>query len=172
MEKNDGFPKTFLGHPDQWRFKDLLDKLFNDPKPEHITEKVVQFLRSTPLPLDDFPVLLNTYSRTMLAKNENGYEAMAARWQKGAVSSIHGHPEYAFLMTLHGKLRLENYQQRDGGIYKTSTEMLPPGEFISAFGNQNTFDNHIHGVYAIENTLSIHISSQNATKGKVFTAFA
>ncbi len=168
MSSTTGFPKTFLNHPDQWQFKALLGRLFTDPNPDQITEAVVTFFKAHPLPMDDFPVLDDTYSRTMLARNENGYEAMAARWQAGAVSSIHGHPCYALMITVQGKLQVNNYEKSEGGLHLTSSRTLSPGEFISAISRNTNFDNHIHGVHAIEETLSIHISSQDATKGETF----
>ena len=165
----DDFPKTYLNHPDQWLFKDLLDRIFAEPDPDRITESVVSFLRARPLPMDDFPVLDNTYSRTMLGRHENGYEAMAARWQAGAVSSIHGHPCYALMVTVHGRLHVEHYEKSRGRLQMTSSRILAPGEFLSAKSPNTGFDNHIHGVKAIEETLSIHISSQDATKGEIFS---
>ena len=169
MEITTGFPKTFLNHPYQWRFKTRLNRLFKDPHPEHITEAVVSFLKEYPLPLDDFPILENTYSRTILARTDNEYEAMAARWCKGTVSSIHGHPDYSFLMTVVGKLQIDNYEKSGTGLNKVSSQVLLPGQFIHARAENNRFDNHIHGVHAIEETLSIHISSRDAAKGEIFT---
>jgi hypothetical protein len=168
MKQTTGFPKTFLHHPNQWRFKALLDDLFSQPHPEQITEAVISFFKKHPLPLDDFPVLKNTYSRTLLARHENGYEAMAARWDKGTVSSIHGHPDYSFLITVHGRLQIDNYEKSGSGLQKTSTRVLMPGQFVHATAHNNHFDNHIHGVKAIEETLSIHLSSRDASTGEVF----
>ena len=162
------FPKTFLGHPSQWELKALLEKLFADPEPEYITEAVVSFLREKPLPLDDFPKIDRTYSRTMLLCAHNGYEAMAARWDKGVDSSIHGHPDYSFLIVLHGMLKVDNYEKENQNLKKVSTDILKPDDFISKISHNQMFDNHIHGVYAEQETLSIHISSKDATKGEIF----
>jgi hypothetical protein len=169
MMRTDGFPKTFLDHRDLWRFKALIDTLFKNPEPDRITEAVSSFLRRTPLPIDDFPVLDGTYSRTMLARHPSGWEVMAARWQKGAVSSIHGHPRYAFMMTVAGRLQVDEYESSGDGILQNGTRHLNPGEFIASIGEApGTFDNHIHGVQAIEESLSIHISSHDATLGKTY----
>ncbi len=172
MDNTTRFPKTFLNHPNQWRFRELLDQLFANPDPDHSTEAVVSFLKAHPLPLDDFPALDNTYSRTILARHPNGFEAMAGRWQKNAVSSIHGHPWYAFMMTVGGRLQEDSYEQQQNGLKMTSSRILAPGDFICAIGEKNTFDNHIHGVTAIEETLSIHISSQDASKGETFSSIS
>jgi hypothetical protein len=41
-------------------------------------------------------------------------------------------------------------------------------EFFSATGFPETFDNHIHQVKVVEEALSIHISSDEATKDEIF----
>ena len=45
---------------------------------------------------------------------------------------------------------------------------MEPEQIINDIGQTGTFDNHIHGVQTYEETLSIHISSDDAAKGEIF----
>jgi len=135
-------PKTYLNHP--------------------------EFLKLHPLPLDDFPRLEGTYTRTLLLREENGFEVMAARWSKGATSSIHGHPYFNFYYVVHGCMKIDDYKVTDGNLALTATGSITSEEEFSYVGEIGTFDNNIHQVHAIEETLSIHISSDDSAKGKVF----
>ena len=146
----------------------MLEELFIDPDPDHITEELIGFLKKYPIPMDDFPLLKGTYSRTILCRNDNGYEAMAARWSPGTISSIHGHPHFALIIVIKGKLGIDYYKKHDGRIEMTRSGFLSESQFFSDIGQAETFDNHIHGVQAYEETLSIHISSDDAAKGEIF----
>jgi len=164
----DNAPKTFINHPNNWKFQALLTTLFKHPDPDHITEETLTFLRQYPLFIEDFPVCKHTYSRTILYRSPNGYEAMAARWDKKAVSSIHGHPHYALILVVKGRLGVEYYTKTGDRVELTSSAVLTEYDFFSDVGRQGNFDNHIHRVKACEETLSIHISSDDAAKGEVF----
>ncbi len=168
MSEKNCFPKTYLNHPNQWKLKALLEELFIDPDPNHITEVLSGFLKKYPIPIDDFPLLEGTYSRTILFRSDNGYEAMAARWSPGTISSIHGHPQFALIIVAEGKLGVDYYKKHDDQVEKTTSEFLIESQFFSDIGQTGTFDNHIHGVQAYEETLSIHISSDDAAKGETF----
>ena len=161
-------PKTYLNHPNQWKLKALLEELFTDPDPDHITQELSAFLKKYPIPMDDFPLLEGTYSRTILFRSNNGYEAMAARWSPGTISSIHGHPKFALIMVIDGRLGVNYYKKHNGQIEKIKSGFLTESQFFSDMGQAGTFDNHIHGVQAYEETLSIHISSDDASKGETF----
>jgi hypothetical protein len=154
--------------PYQKEFKILLKHLFAHPEPDRIKEKIITFLKKTPLPMDDFPLPDGTYSRTILYKAPNGYEAMAARWSPGAVSSVHGHPQYALIIGTRGRLKIENFKKNEAGLEMTSSEVLSDYRFFSGIGREGRFDNHIHRVEALEESLSVHISSDDATKGDVY----
>lgn len=161
-------PKTYLNHPNQWKLRYFLQKLFINPDPQHITSELVEFLKLHPLPLDDFPRLEGTYTRTLILREENGFEAMAARWSKGATSSIHGHPYFNFYYVVHGCMKIDDYESSDGGLVLNQTGSIASEEEFSYIGDVGTFDNNIHQVHAIEETLSIHISSDDSAKGKIF----
>ncbi len=163
------FPKTFINHPNQWKFKILLEKLFADPEPDSITTEMTAFLTTYSIPIDDLPLVEGTYSRTILFRSSNGFEAMAARWSHGSLSSIHGHPWYTFYFVTSGTLKIDNFKRYGDKAEMTSTEMLSRSQFFSSTGRPGAFDNHIHQVKAVEETLSIHISSDDAMKGEIFS---
>ena len=118
--------------------------------------------------MDDFPLLEGTYSRTILFRSDNGYEAMAARWSPGTTSSIHGHPQFALIIVAQGRLGVDYYKKHDNQVEMTRSDFLSGAQFFSDIGQAGTFDNHIHQVHAYEETLSIHISSDDAAKGEIF----
>lgn len=161
-------PKTYLNHPNQWKLRYFLHKLFMQPDPRNITSELVEFLKLHPLPLDDFPRLEGTYTRTLILREENGFEAMAARWSKGATSSIHGHPYFNFYYVVHGCMKIDDYTISNGDLELAETGSIRSEEDFSHIGEIGTFDNNIHQVHAIEETLSIHISSDDSTKGEIF----
>ncbi|MDA3917201.1 MAG: hypothetical protein PF690_09535 [Deltaproteobacteria bacterium] len=168
MSEKNSAPKTYLNHPNQWKLKALLEDLFTDPDPDHITEELKRFLQKYPIPIDDFPLTEGTYSRTILFRSNNGYEAMAARWSPGAISSIHGHPHFALIIVTKGGLGIDYFKKHDGRVEMTRSGFLSESQFFSDIGQAKTFDNHIHRVQAYEETLSIHISSDDAAKGETF----
>ncbi len=150
------------------KLRRFLFELFLSPQPEEIVSAAAAFLHEYKLPQDDFPRIEGTYSRTIVHRNDNGYEAMAARWSKGATSSIHGHPSFIFYYVLVGRLKIDNYRRNDTGLVIDSTTYLKKNEHFFSIGEQGKFDNNIHQVQANEETLSLHISSDDATKGDVF----
>jgi len=168
MKKYPGVPITYQNHPHERKLQRLLFELFLLPQPEKIVTTTIAFLQEYPLPLDDFPRLEGTYSRTIVHRNENGFEAMAARWSKGAISSIHGHPSFIFYYVLDGRLKIDNYRRSDAGLIMDSTTYLEKNDHFFSIGEPGRFDNNIHQVQADEETLSLHISSDDATKGEVF----
>lgn len=168
MKEKQGVPATYMNHPNQWKLKAVLEELFINPDPDHITEELRVFLKMYPIPMEDFPLLEGTYSRTILFRSENGYEAMAARWSPGAVSSIHGHPRFALILVTQGRLGVEYFKKHNARLQRTTSEILSESQFFSDMGQAGTFDNHIHRVTAYEETLSIHISSDDAAKGETF----
>ncbi len=164
-----GNPITLQNHPHQEKLRVLLFELFAYPDPNRIVEVTADFLRQYPLPLEDFPRFAETYSRTIVHRNNNGFEAMAARWSKGAVSHIHGHPVFNFYYVIDGRLKIDNYRRDKTAVTLDSSEYLGKNEHFFFIGSPGIFDNNIHQVQAIEETLSLHISSDDSAKGEVFS---
>lgn len=161
-------PVTYLQDPSLGELRLLLQHLFIQSEAGQIPDVVTGFLRRHPLSLNDFPRIEGTYSRTILYRHENGYEAMAARWSKGALTSIHGHPPFVFYHVIEGTLKIDNYTRTETGLTPSSTLVLTNGNGFHARGKPGRFDNSIHQVRADEETLSLHIFSDDGTKGQVF----
>lgn len=161
---------TYQQQPFRLELRDLLHELFGDPQPNKLLDVLTHYFITHPLPITDFPLLEGTYSRTILHRHDNGYEAMAARWSKGAVSSVHGHPPFVFYCVIEGKLKIDNYRQTPEGLQRSDTLWLTNGQWFHAVGEPGRFDNSIHQVFAYEETLSFHISSDDAAKGRVFSS--
>ncbi len=162
-------PKTFLGHPNLWKLQPLLRDILTGGDHKRISDEASYFLRKYPLQVGQFPLIDGIYTRTILHRSDNGFEIMVARWSRGAISSVHGHPNFSFYFVAHGCLEIDNYKRYGGRVKKTTTKILSEEEFLSSTGEVGTFDNNIHQVHAIEETLSIHISSDDSTKGEVFS---
>lgn len=169
MKNHNGFPLTYQNHPCQGKFRKFLLELFFSPDPELVPEITASFLRQFPLPLDDFPRQEKAYTRTIVHRASNGFEAMAARWSKGAQSSVHGHPFFTFYYVIEGKLKIDNYRQNERGVSLDSSTFLGQSEYFYFIGEVGRFDNNIHQVKAIEETLSVHISSDTSAKSEVFS---
>lgn len=115
-----------------------------------------------------FPLMENTYSRTILCSVENQLEIMVARWDKNTLSSIHGHPGFVFEYLIDGRLMIENYERNRGNLIKTSVITQQPGEYFCDQGIEGRFDNAIHRIIAVEQSLSLHVYSDQGLKGLVF----
>jgi hypothetical protein len=161
-------PQTYLGHPNHERIRMFLRELFAAPEPDTIDTEAAAFFDRNRVPLLDFPPFEPHYSRTILYRSENGFEAMAARWSKDVVTTIHGHPMLAFYYLLEGKLSVENFEKDGAGIKKTGTRKYSPGQHFCMHGNTGAFDSGIHRVTAVQESLSIHIYSGDAMKGEIF----
>jgi len=172
MNINHIIPITYQNHTHQRKLRRLLFELFLSPQPEKIVSTTAAFLHEYSLPLDDFPRIEGTYSRTIVHRSENGFEAMAARWSKGAISSIHGHPPFIFYYVIEGRLKIDNYLRKDAGLTLDSSVSLGKHEHFFSLGKPGRYDNKIHQVRANEETLSLHISSDDSTKGEVFSRIA
>jgi len=162
-------PQTFLAHPAHNEFRTLLERLFLRPDHQKIAKEAALFLRENSFPMDDFPELQGSYSRTILYRAANNFECLAARWCKGAVSKIHGHPEFTFVTIITGKFLIENFQKTaNNKVVKTAEEIVTAGQSFSMQGRRNRFDNGIHRITPLEAGLSIHIYSDNALQGEIF----
>lgn len=115
MSTNIGKPVTYQQDPSVGELRLLLQQVFVHSGAEKIYDAVMGLLRRHPLQMDDFPGIEGTYSRTILHRQENGYQAMVARWSRGTLSTIHGHPAFVFYYVIEGKLTIDNYLQKQKG---------------------------------------------------------
>jgi hypothetical protein len=169
MTANIDVSKAYKDHVQHAELITFLEKHFTNPQPELISQQLGQFLKNNPLAIEDFPRKEGTYTRTVLLRHESGFEAMVARWSKGTISPIHGHPWFNLYSVIHGCLVMEDYLlKKDGLVLISSGEVEKNG--VSFFiGEKGRFDNNIHRVHAREETLSLHISSDDAAKGQIFS---
>ncbi|WP_456446522.1 hypothetical protein [Thiolapillus sp.] len=116
----------------------------------------------------DYPHAPHCYSRSILYRHPEGAEIMVARWDVGARTPTHGHPQYAFVMVLQGCLQMEHFTDTPNGLHLTETLVKHTGEHIYAAGREGCYDNAIHRVTALQPSLSLHIYSDDALKGICF----
>lgn len=169
MTANTSFAKTHIDQVRQRRLLEFFDSHFKNPDPELIAGELIKFLQRYPLALDEFPRQEGGYTRTVILRHESGFEAMIARWSRGTTSSIHGHPWFNLYCVVHGHLVMDDYQKSGEAIHFVSSGELRPVDLSYFIGEKGRFDNNIHQVHAREETLSIHISSDDSTKSEVFS---
>ena len=116
-----------------------------------------------------FPCAPHCYSRTILLREDSGTEIMVARWDQGAMTPIHGHPRISFVYVLKGRLQMEHYRDTDQGLVLTETLVKGKGQHVYATGIAGRYDNAIHRVTALSPSLSLHVYSDDALKGKAFS---
>ncbi len=124
-------------------------------------------------PLQDF----NEYSDTKYIRSyigrcpETHWETIVMSWKRGNTTTIHGHPQFAAYNFADGVFRLEIFEKvSETGARKIKTvEIDRPGGFF-ALGDSEDFDNHIHRITCLSDTgHSLHVYSDDALKGKVYT---
>jgi predicted metal-dependent enzyme (double-stranded beta helix superfamily) len=135
---------------------------------ENILDNINRFFNHHQLLREDFPVMKNYYTRTVLLKEQSGFEIMMARWDKGAVTPIHGHPEYALMYVIEGQLSEQLFLPEEDRLMKVSTLNYYPGDYSYHKGDSEQFDNSIHRLTAVTNSLSLHVYSDDGLKGKVY----
>jgi hypothetical protein len=168
MNHASGMPKTFLDHCVDGQLRLFFDRLFKSCNIERFGPEVVNHLGEYALRKEDFPQVSGTYSRTIITRTDHGFEAMAARWSRGIETAVHGHPDYAFYQLVEGKVGVENFVRTKTGLECTGKQLLSPGDYLCMTGVQKTFDNAIHRISALQESLSVHVYSDDALKGACF----
>ena len=169
MTANLSFSKMYKDKTYRLELKDFLEKHIVNLQPDLLAQQLVTFIEKFPLALDDYPREEGTYTRTVVFRHESGFEVMVARWSKGTISPIHGHPWFNLYGIVHGCLAMDDYLMEKEGITLISSGGVPKNGISFFTGEKGRFDNNIHRVHALEETLSIHISSDDSTKGKIFS---
>ncbi len=168
MNANISVSETFVDDARHWQLIDFLQRCFADLQPDVIGQQLVEFLARHPLSLHDFPRLEGRYTRTVILRHQSGSEAMVARWSKGCVTPIHGHPWFNLYCVVDGHLAMDDYEKTDNGLLLKSSGEMRTNDVFWYVGEKETFANNIHQVHAIEETLSIHLSSDDSRKGEIF----
>lgn len=158
---------TMEDYPVSSELKDYFTFLFKEESFERIVDKALAFIPTLDLSPDDFP-LSKVYTRTIIHQEECGPEAMLARWRKDAVSSTHGHPEFGFYYLLSGKLHVETFEFENNTLLSSGETVMRTGQYFLINGRADRFDNGIHRITVLEESLSLHIYSDDALKGICF----
>lgn len=159
-------------------FEDFFEKIMNIVRNGQMNDKLGEELKDLALSfpynydLNQFNTVSGSnYERTLIGRDQSGWEALIMTWPKGAQSSIHGHPEFAAYNLLRGKLKLETFEDIDGtGNIKLAREIeVPENTGFFAFGKANAMTNHIHRITCLSDiSYSLHIYSDDARKGVVY----
>ncbi len=169
----DGKGQTDFDHPQAKQMKPLLQELSEVPNSEAMAEVISNYLSKYTPSINDFPCIKNSYSRTILSRSESGMEVLIARWDSGLTSTIHGHPAFAMVYVIAGSLTVEQYEKTEsndiGCVIKTGVKTFDAGNYFYGQGIEGRFDNHIHRIIAAKESLSIHVYSDDALKGEVFS---
>ena len=135
---------------------------------QEVLNSLFEFFECNPLKIENFERNEGSYSRTILQRLDSGFEAMVARWDKGAVTPIHGHPDFALIYIVKGALKETLYTKDGAAIRKELTTIHRAGEYTYHHGIKGRLDNAIHQIQAMKDSLSLHIYSDDALKGEVF----
>lgn len=114
----------------------------------------------------NFPLDAETYSRHILSKNKDGW-LLLIHWDKDVLTSIHGHPESAFIYILDGSMEVENFILNP--LQSLNKKIVQPGESFYSDGLIGRFDNAVHRVHTKQQTLSLHFYSDDPNKGNIYT---
>lgn len=135
---------------------------------EKMLEAIGDVMEKHAMPKGAFRFKKNAYSRSILLREDCGFEIMVARWDRDAVTPIHGHPGYSLLYVVEGTLKETLFVNDGGRIQKGEESQLQPGFYSYHKGEQGRYDNAIHQIKALKESLSLHIYSDDALKGQVF----
>jgi len=136
---------------------------------EHFSS-IIEAYKTQQLDIGNFPAAENhQYTRSYIGQDISGWESIICRWDEGAISSIHGHPDVVFYYVLEGAIEMPFYEKNeDGDMILTRTQILEKGDYAFSSIPGSNFENMIHQVKALKPSLSLHIFSDDALKGKVY----
>ncbi|MBU2644001.1 hypothetical protein KKI24_04790 [bacterium] len=120
-------------------------------------------------PMDAFPRIKKGYSRTILYREPAGFEVMVARWSRNAITPVHGHPWFSLVYLIRGSLSESVFKMEKARLLEIEPKIYSTGEFSVDRGVEGTFDNAIHQMTACEDSLSLHIYSDDAIKGEIYS---
>ena len=151
-------------HIGQFKSIDALHSQIQNKNYENILEQIE--LLKEEIKDYDFPLDASTYSRHILSKKD-GCWLLLIHWDKNVSTSIHGHPERAFVYVLDGLMEIEGFNVNP--LQSQNKYIVRPGEYFDSEGLSDQFDNAVHRVHAKEQSLSLHYYSDEPTKGMVYT---
>lgn len=116
-----------------------------------------------------------TYLRNSIGRSagKKPFEALLIYWTKGAMTNIHGHPDFAFYRVLRGRFRMRLYEKisdlPESPVREKEVVELVEGESRFSAGERGRFDNFIHLIECLEPGFTFHFYSDDAQKGKSFS---
>ncbi len=135
------------------------------------TEIINDYLNKNSIDISQFPTHTQ-YSRNYIGKEKSsGWQAMISRWEPGAISTIHGHPDFIFYYVIEGEFKMpffEKTQTSADTVKHTETKVITPSDTVWSIGSPGCFDNMIHQVKATKPSLALHIFSDDGLKGEIF----
>ncbi len=170
MERSFTKPVTLKIQPKDEPLRLFFDALLAQDNSDNMASAIVGFIEPYVFKMENYKRVAETYSRTIVSQPGNGFEAMIARWSEKTVTAIHGHPDYAFYYCLAGRIGVEHFMMEKSGLGRISSKIMRPGEYYSIQGKPGTFDNAIHRITSLEESLSLHVYSDDPSKGRVFKA--
>ena len=110
------------------------------------------------------------YSRHVIGTDSN-WIGFICRWEPQTVSSIHGHPSFAYYQVIEGELIMDLYETSDNEQVKlTDTRQMVGGECIWSLGQIDQYDNLVHKVSTKEKpAFTLHLFSENPASGQHYT---
>ena len=111
------------------------------------------------------------YSRHVIG-TDNNWIGFICRWEPQTVSSIHGHPSFAYYHVIEGKLTMDLYDTAHNGQAKLAeTRQMTDGECIWSLGETDRYDNLVHKVSTTEKPgFTLHLFSENPASGQHYSA--
>lgn len=161
-----GYDAAFNGLMDIVRNKEIDDRLG-----KRIEGYISNYLAENP-PREFDRYSDKSYLRTYLGRDATtGWEAIMMSWREGNTTSIHAHPQYAGYNFADGRFRLEIFEPAaDGKARRVKDITLTAPCAFHAIGPAGSFENHIHRITCLSPTgHSLHVYSDDAKKGKVYT---
>ncbi|MCI5051485.1 MAG: hypothetical protein MRY57_04195 [Candidatus Pacebacteria bacterium] len=120
------------------------------------------------------------YKRQVLGKefNDNetydeNFEVIMGHWKPTKTSCrIHGHPQYMYYQILSGKYLMHLYKIIDTQqkiVEPVQSMIMLPGDTFGICAQSRTMCNGIHSMQCLEAGQTLHIYSDDALKGEIFT---
>lgn len=118
----------------------------------------------------------SSYSRQVLAREHyedillgHNFEIIIGHWKKTYTPChIHGHPQFLYYQVLSGIYLMHFYKIRDpkaGKVKLTSSVFLKTGDVYTVCADTQSMSNCIHSIQCYEPGQTLHIYSNDATKG-------
>ncbi len=164
-------PVTYVQSADSSISGMFFTSLFKNKQRADYCSGVLAFTKETSLEMVAFPKTCNSYSRTIVARQQDGFEAILVRWDRGVAGLVHGHPDYAFYHLLQGRLGVEHFKLGVKGPELVTSCIMEPGDHFCVEGVAGRFDNAIHRITALEESLSVHMYSDDALLGTCYREY-